>query len=384
MNSPQSYLLVASLLLLTTTALSQDRKPPTAEEKSRNLVSVQAGGVNMARGEVRYRADGREWLPLAEGADLHSGCRVRTGDQARAEILLNPGSYVRLWSNTEFAFLDTSIESLKMELLQGSAILEVAGDKNEALAYMSVITPHYEFAIIRSGVFRFDVNSAGTATVSVEKGRLLTLAGEVREGRRVVAGNGATVISSFDKEPPDRFAEWSKSRAKDLVTASNKQLKGPISSGYSQYASSSWYSPSSLALLRFPLRPCYGFWAYNPFLSAYTYLPDGPDSCSAFYSPYGWDYRFYNPYGDYYGYSNGYWSGASSTFWSSFFHPGGHAHHRHHHHHPGHGKGASLASNGGRGHTGAGRAGSSHGSGGHSSGGHSSGGHASGGGGGHH
>jgi hypothetical protein len=324
MRGMRPCLSVSIVFVLGVTVFGQGRKPFTDQEKRRNLVRAVAGGVNLAEGDVTYRSDGGTWAPLTVSTDLRAGDLVRTGDRSRAEILLNPGSYVRLAGSSEFRFSDTSLEHLKIELLKGSAVVEAAAPKGSTATIVNVKTPNNEFDIKISGVYRFDVDASGYAVVEVEQGKLAIGNNEVPKGKMAAMRDGALSISTLDKQSWDSLDQWSKDRARQLVDATNTHLQGPISSRYPiYYLGYSRFSPYSLALLRFPLRPCYGFWVYDPLLSGYAYLPDSWDSCSPLYSAYGWGYSFCNPYSGYYNY----WAGPIA---------GGH--HHHHKHHAGNGK----------------------------------------------
>jgi hypothetical protein len=62
----------------------------------RYIVSARAGGVNYVEGTVAViRKSGRSGL-LLKGDTLEVGDRVSTGANGKAEILLNPGSFLRL------------------------------------------------------------------------------------------------------------------------------------------------------------------------------------------------------------------------------------------------------------------------------------------------
>ena len=80
--------------------------------------------------------------------DLNSGDRVRTDSDGRVEILLNPGSYLRLGGNSEVELLDNSLANLEVRLLRGTAIVEATGADNLDLN-IGVSTPHARLAIVR-------------------------------------------------------------------------------------------------------------------------------------------------------------------------------------------------------------------------------------------
>ena len=88
--------------------------------------------------------------------DLEKGDVVKTGYDGRVEILLNPGSYMRVAENSEFELSNNSLENLEVRLIRGTAIMEVTGaDDTELL--INITTPHTRMAIVRRGLYRVNV-----------------------------------------------------------------------------------------------------------------------------------------------------------------------------------------------------------------------------------
>jgi hypothetical protein len=289
----------------------QSRKPALTDP-TQYTVSAKAGAVNIADGDVAYKRGEDDWDLLIAGDDLRSGAVVKTGATGRAEILLNPGSYLRVSEHTELVFVDTSLDNLKIEILKGSAIIEVAVADWESGPIASIITPHSEFRIVRGGLYRFDV-AAGRTVAAVRKGKLLVpqpsakhVKGEewvavsngqsrtmvpaiaVKEGRQIVIESGQTNIVAFDRKAEDSFDLWSKDRARTLIAA-NKRLANQVFANGAiarRMYISRWDTGS-------------GFWIYNAYLGCWTFLP----GYYGYSSPYGWGYPYcHNPY---YGYPGG-------------------------------------------------------------------------------
>ncbi|MBK8148183.1 MAG: FecR domain-containing protein [Acidobacteria bacterium] len=94
------------------------------------VISAKAGGVSYVEGKVSVvRKEGKSGL-LIKDDQIEVGDRVSTGPDSKAEILLNPGSYLRLGANTSFEFLTTSLDDLKLKLHGGSAVVEVLASMN--------------------------------------------------------------------------------------------------------------------------------------------------------------------------------------------------------------------------------------------------------------
>ncbi len=310
---------LATLIILFAvgSALAQDRKPIPRDEQSMYVVSAKAGVINVIEGDVSYMRDRAAWSKLTSGDELREGDTVKTGANSHAEILLTPGCYLRLSENTEFILSDTSVNKFKIEILEGSALIEASVIEDR----MTVATPKTEFSIIRKGLYRFNVAEDGRAEAAVRKGRIAYGKTEIKEGKKAIFDNGTFAIASYDKKDTDSFDRWSKDRAQALI-AVNRDL-------------------SNRNINRSDL---FGFvsnvWIRDSRCGCYTFLPFG----SGFSSPYGWDYAVCNPF--YYsyrprqGYGNGYGGGGTS---------GGN-----HGSYPGNGSGGS---GGGGGHSGGGSGG---------------------------
>lgn len=287
-----SYYRIALFLLLVavigaSAAIAQDRQPLADDEKDQYVVSARAGLVNMIDGAATVLRFKPFAMPevLISGDELDTGDTVSTGSGGHAEILLNPGCYLRLGERSEFVFLFDGLSTEnRIRLLRGSAIIEVSAIDD----FMVVEAPHGKFAIARTGLYRFNV-ADGKTDVLVRKGSVLFGGTEIKQGKRAAADGGQPVIASFNKNVGDELDDWSKERARTLIAAnkklSNRGMKGNLAIGFVSNT-----------------------WIYDPFFRCYTFLP----YTGGFESPYGWRYSVCNPY--WYsrpvpGFNNGGWSG---------------------------------------------------------------------------
>ncbi|HEY5838481.1 MAG TPA: FecR domain-containing protein [Pyrinomonadaceae bacterium] len=256
-----------------------------AQTRERFGISAKAGGVNNVVGRVRVTR--KDQLPqvLTSTDDLAANETVTTASSSNAEILLNPGSYLRLGENSEFQFEDISLDNLRLRLLKGSAIIEATGVADMDLG-IKIATENGEFTILRSGVYRVDVRP-GFAEMAVRKGRASfgpTKTDIVKGGKVVTLTNGGVAVANLTKDK-DAFDGWSKQRA-ELLAQANARLMNRSFNGYLSSFSGwdSWFWG--------PRR--FGLWTYSARAGCYTFLP--------FY--YGWS----SPYG--HGYGNYYWRGS--------------------------------------------------------------------------
>lgn len=256
-----------------------------AQNRERFGISAKAGGVNTVVGTVMVTRKDQQPQLLTSTDNLVAHEKVATGSSSNAEVLLNPGSYFRLGENSEFQFEDISLEHLKLRMVKGTAIIEATGVADMDLG-IKVVTAHGEFTIMRSGVYRIDVQP-GFAELAVRKGRAAfgpTKADIVKGGKVVTLTNGVAAVARLTT-PKDAFEAWSKQRAELLAKANTRLLNRTFNGYLASYRGwDSWFWG--------PRR--FGVWTYSPAAGCYTFLP--------FY--FGWS----SPYGHYYGsyFSGGY------------------------------------------------------------------------------
>lgn len=262
------------------TAFGQDSRVVSAAG-DKYVISAKAGGVNYTEGRVVIaRKEGRSGQ-LLKGDDIQIGDRVETGADGRAEILLNPGSFMRVDRETSFSFVSTSLDDLKIHLNSGSAIFEVIADDDFKV---SVKAPKSNIDLIRSGVYRVDVAADGGAKISVWKGTAFVGSdkAEVKAGKVATVSGETAVVAKFDRDQKDALDAWSKDRAKEL-TKVNASLQRRVvrDSLLNSFNSRGWNMYDS-----------FGLWIFDPSRSYWCFMPFG----------YGWG----SPYG--YGYGFDFWS----------------------------------------------------------------------------
>src|SRR5678816_1715153 len=113
-----------------------------AQDREKYVITARAGGLNAVTGRASMRPHGNaEWQQLTIKEDLEAGDVVKTGLDGRVEMLLNPGSYMRVGENSEFELADNSLDNLEVRLIRGTAIVEVTGADDEEL-FIGITTPH--------------------------------------------------------------------------------------------------------------------------------------------------------------------------------------------------------------------------------------------------
>jgi len=185
----QRLAVLAALLLI---AFATDS---IAQNREKFVISAKAGGINAVTGQATVHGRGEsDWQQLMVTDDLNSGDRVKTASDGRVEILLNPGSYLRVGGDSEVELADNSLDNLELRLLRGVAIVEATGGDGVELN-INISTPHTKLAIVRHGLYRLSVTPGDNTTeLIVRKGRVLYGSSQTKvKGGNKVVFNGANV-----------------------------------------------------------------------------------------------------------------------------------------------------------------------------------------------
>jgi hypothetical protein len=221
----------------------------------------------------------------AGDATLEAGQELTTG-KGKAEILLTPGVFLRLDSDSAVKMVSPDLTLTQVELDKGRGGIEVdeIHDQNNLQVIDAGVTTRLE----KKGYYEFD---ADQPTAMVFKGEARTQVADgkwskIKGGHELLLKAGADGQSlakekprDFDTNAPDDLYKWSSLRSQYLAEANNEIAP--------QYAEAG-YAPG---------------WYWNPSGWGYTFIGAGP-----FYSPFGWG--FY-PFGwsPWYGYWGGYGGG---------------------------------------------------------------------------
>ena len=268
-----------------------------ADEFSEHFIAAKAGVVNYIEGrpQVFFGNEGR--VAAARG-EVRVGDLIKTGDSDRLEMLLNPGSYLRVGFNSELRVVDTAFSSMKFELIRGSAIVESA-TFNRKVHALVVGTPAGNVVFEKAGLYRLEVQpSAVHLAIQEGKAKWMKEGVEVatlKSGKRFVlavpAQESELQFAKLDKKEADELDRWSRRRAEFLVAANSRLSPWQMTSLSSRYP----YSQR-------------GGWMFNPYFGCYTFLPfDG-----TFGSPYGFRYGMFLPVRIYRTTPDHGWAGAGS------------------------------------------------------------------------
>ncbi len=238
-----------------------------AQNREKFVISAKAGGINAITGDASIYSRGSEWQQLMITDDLNAGDRVRTANDGRVEILLNPGSYLRVGGNSEVELSNNALDNLEVRLIRGTAIVEATGMDGLDLN-INISTPHTKLAIVRQGLYRLNVVPGDATELIVRKGRVILSDDshtKVKGGNKVVFSATAVSVAKLTKEEKkvtDDSEVWSKQRAETLAKANRRITNAMFQSAFASYRGFDAWSRNS-----------FGMWFYHQGANCFTFLP---------------------------------------------------------------------------------------------------------------
>jgi hypothetical protein len=188
--------------------------------------------ANAVKGEAFYQREDAKF-PLEAGHKLQEGDFIKTEPNSYAELLLQPGNYLRIGGDSELQIFSDPQDKMRLKLNRGSISVEILSKEGEASRYyeafsqifhlIRVITPNAEVFITRSGIFRINASGARTELIARD-GEAVINGRRVKEKRNGVATSRGVEIVDIDSKFQDNFDAWGRERAKELIHA-NRVLK---------------------------------------------------------------------------------------------------------------------------------------------------------------
>jgi hypothetical protein len=238
------------------------------------------GTVNYTEGSVSV--DGAPLTGNQNGKSALQTNQTLSTTKGKAELLLSPGAILRLGDNTEIRVVAPELVNPQVEVLQGTALVEVGRGLKETT--LTILEHGATISILKQGLYRFDASlnrvavvdgkvkvTANGASKIIGKGKAITLTGEP-----------TLTDKKFDRKATDDLYLWSQVRSESMADANVSM--GGIYSGYGPYTSGGWF-----------WNPSFGMYSWLPG-SGYAYSPFG----YPFYSL-GYAAPFYNGFSGFYG-----------------------------------------------------------------------------------
>lgn len=258
---------------------------------SQMAISVRSGLLHHVEGQAEL--DGTPVTPKpGEFPMVNPGSTLATRD-GKAEILLAPGAFLRLAPNTSVNMLSSALSDTRVEVLHGTALVEVADLPKETS--IAVRIANIDTYVKSRGLYEFDGNAArlrvfdGKAQINrpTPGDKPLT----AKKGREVLLAAPKLETAKFNtKESQSTLYAWSENRSMRIAQTNLVAARSAQKSG-----------------LRLPSSG----WAFYPSWGMYTFLPRS----GLFASPFGWNWYSpgsiwqYGLYSPYYGYPGGYYGG---------------------------------------------------------------------------
>jgi hypothetical protein len=258
---------LAAIAFICIPAVGFAQNPVPTRDKF--VISARAGGVNAVTGGAAVRTHGNtEWELLTITEDLETGDIVKTGTDGRVEMLLNPGSYLRLGENSEFELANNSLDKLEIRLIRGTAIVEATGADDSQLQ-INISTPHTKLAIVRRGLYRLNVVPGDNTELIVRKGRVMLDRSQTKitGGNKVVFSGDAFLVAKMqkaDKKKVDALDTWSKERG-ETVAQANRKIRGREIGSMMAGVRDRWFQSFSAS--------SGGFWYFSQRFGCYTFIP---------------------------------------------------------------------------------------------------------------
>jgi uncharacterized membrane protein YgcG len=217
------------------------------------VVATKAGLVNYSQGMTNVKS----------AQLIAAGAPIKTAPDGYVEVLLTPGSYLRMAGNSEVVLDNVDLAEVAVRIVTGIVNVEVV-DINREFP-INVTTGNLKLQIADPGIYRF-----GDGVATIIEGQLQTVDPRVTYKKGWQLAYTTTIraqrISDLELTALDTFSK----KRSELIASANMALAPVLQqSGYTNN------SP---------------FWLYSPSVGLYTFIPFGNRR-----SPYGFRYRGVEP-----------------------------------------------------------------------------------------
>src|SRR5215831_7640702 len=211
------------------------------------VVTAKAGFVNYVDGIANVHRQ----------QQVQVGTPIETKVASHVELLLSPGSFLRVGENSKVVFDSVQLSNIDIRVLAGNAIVETASVNKDFPIH--VTSGNRKMTILAAGLYHFSEDSA-----AVLSGKLRNEAsGEtLKKGQELASMGGTDRVEKLEASADD-LDDWSQQRSGDVAKANVLAYRDRSPVFYNSYADYSTYGV-------FPLDAA---WLYSPFLGGFTFLP---------------------------------------------------------------------------------------------------------------
>jgi len=214
------------------------------------LVSTKAGLVNYVQGPATVKA----------ASVAPAGKTIMTGPGGAVEILLNPGSYLRMGENSKVVLDKVELYDIAVRVLEGSAVIEANGFNKDLPLH--VTTSDLKMEIIKDGIYLF------------ADGKVVVVDGKIRDASNgLVYGKGYQISDDqgYRAQKVKTFTTglelWSQQRDA-LIAQANLNVARSLQDARN-----------------LPVGSLLDVWLWYPAYGSFIYMPGG-----RYHSPYGYSY----------------------------------------------------------------------------------------------
>jgi len=227
------------------------------------------GTVNYVEGQVSI--EGQKLSTAQDGTSALQANQILNTQDGKAEVLLSPGVFMRVGSNSQIRMVTPGLVDPRVEVLRGDAMIEV--DQKPKQVHLTISQQGADASLLKEGLYRFDADEGRIAVFDgkAQVSRNGQTSKEFGKGRELILANADLKPEKFDTKAQDDLYKWSNVRSEYLAQANAATARTIYVNG--GYGFGGWGSG----------------WFWNPYFSTYSWLPgDG-----YFMSPFG--YPFYSP-----------------------------------------------------------------------------------------
>ena len=260
---------------------------------SNNATNNNAPANSAVPGTVNY-IEGKAYVD-DQPLDQNGKTTVQVGESlnteaGKVEILLTPGVFLRVGDNSSVKMVASGLENTELRVVKGHAIIEV--DQIYPQNNLRVDEGDSSARILKPGLYGFNLDQNqmrvfdGEADVDVGTRQIKLKA----DHELSVTASASEKSEKFNKkaENGDDLYRWSSLRSDYEAEANVNAAHIVYTGGWGPYWGAGFYGAGFYGA---GWGPGWGFggWYWDPWFSAYTFLPVG----GIFYSPFGWG--FYSP-----------------------------------------------------------------------------------------
>ncbi len=246
---------------------------------AQDVVTAKAGLVHYMEGDVTLDGAMLSTKP-GKFAEMKKGSVLKTME-GRVEVLLAPGSSVRLSESSALKMISTSLEDTRLAITAGSVVVEV-GDLDKFMSIIATVGES-EVTLRKKGVYQLQADPS--PSIRVFEGE----ASPAMDGKSTMIGRGRTaalgasgefILAKFDAKNGDELYRWAKRRSYYMSMANLSAANSLHTQGMSMG------SLGSLGMGGLGMGFSRGGWMYNPYFGMFTYIPMN----GMYQSPWGFGY----------------------------------------------------------------------------------------------